>query len=365
MYRCEQNECGATLSRAWNLKRHNVQMHQLSITTFVNTTVSIAKDSTWSSAAGSNATPPILEVSDKLSEGLVSRNLDLSARHDHSLSNEITGTSILESLKDAQNLSYTLWMKDNISKSSTMNSLRTGHSTNTQSRVNRKRKRSFHIDRILRARLSSLMSKYEVKQSKIKSEQQRVIDWLNRAAKQKFEQVFETLVERWGGVKSTHQGTCVLCSKDWRSLSSISLLNIVDSNQFSARQSSRLIFQYSNHVITFARSATWFRSDSWSRTGVSLDNFLECDLFKPMEVSHLCHQEHCLVHIFYETADVNQDRKTCAMWARTERQEGRDISKSCLKHDPPCLLQVCLENLKIFHCWHNLSMSLWSSRKYI
>ncbi|KAL8668261.1 MAG: hypothetical protein Q9202_000239 [Teloschistes flavicans] len=58
-----------------------------------------------------------------------------------------------------------------------------------------------------------------------------------------------------------------------------------------------------------------------------------------MDASHLCHQEHCLVHIVYEAADLNQDRRECAAGARAARLDSTDIPAECSKHSPPCLLQ--------------------------
>ncbi|KAL8762038.1 MAG: hypothetical protein Q9184_001885 [Pyrenodesmia sp. 2 TL-2023] len=81
------------------------------------------------------------------------------------------------------------------------------------------------------------------------------------------------------------------------------------------------------------------RVNGHAQVCVQLDNFLGCGPYQPMDASHLCHQDHCIVHVTYEAADINQDRKLCAERARNARKEGADIPRSCSRHSPPCLLQ--------------------------
>ena len=50
-----------------------------------------------------------------------------------------------------------------------------------------------------------------------------------------------------------------------------------------------------------------------------------------MDGSHLCHHEHCIVHLTYESADTNLDRWNCCLEARFLRQEGRKVPEHCGK----------------------------------
>jgi hypothetical protein len=59
-----------------------------------------------------------------------------------------------------------------------------------------------------------------------------------------------------------------------------------------------------------------------------------------MDASHLCYHEHCIVHVVYESADINQNRKDCLRRALFLRQERRFISERCEMHDPRCMMQV-------------------------
>ena len=233
---------------------------------------------------------------------------------------------------------------ENTPESATPHNSETDVSACDEAGPTKKRKASFpnrySNDRITRARLAESTPEYEVKQSKLHTGQQKALEWLGETSKLTFEQIFETLIGRWGGVKPTHQGSCVLVPEDWRVLSPSNLVDVDDARLFPDRQAYRLTYKYSDHCTMFTRAVAWFRGGQWPRTGVQLDNFLGCGPFKPMEASHLCHQDHCIVHLTYEAADINSERRHCASWAQSLRQAGQDIPESCSKHDPPCLLQV-------------------------
>ncbi|RKU42199.1 hypothetical protein DL546_004619 [Coniochaeta pulveracea] len=68
-------------------------------------------------------------------------------------------------------------------------------------------------------------------------------------------------------------------------------------------------FKFDDHSTNVPRANAWF--GSWPRTGIELDNFVGEGPFKPMQGSHLCHHDNCLVlaHIVWEPADTNIDRK--------------------------------------------------------
>jgi len=414
MYRCERKGCGAILSTAWNLKRHNLDMHQLPISAFLNTTAFNFEDSSPPPAATCDTTTSMIQASEALFENTLPFDLQFGPQGHYGLASHIhyqdpgltqaptfpkfyssllsdpdrqsnaalhhrpaatrldldfcwpkefslpysnlslAGTeeqpssglsssftpvsyvdrqslsiSIQRSSKDNDDLfSDLVALEANSSRGSNSNSSPIAQSSSTS--IESKRKRSIHNDRIFRARVLPSMPEYEVRESKVKPGQQKAIDWLSRTAKQHFDSLFETLIVRLGGVKPTHRGACVLCPEDWRSLTPSSLASsssfkILTANQLPARQSPRLTFQYSDHVTTFARAVAWYRSGPWPRTGVSLDNLLGGGPFTPMEASHLCHQEHCIVHVSYESAEVNQDRKNCALRAHLARHAGDDF----------------------------------------
>lgn len=99
------------------------------------------------------------------------------------------------------------------------------------------------------------------------------------------------------------------------------------------------VFRYSDHTTAAARAAAWF--GQWPRSGVELDNFLECGPFQRMDGSHLCHNRLCILpsHIAYEPAVVNESRAECSERARFLRVHGRAVPPTCGRHDPPCLMQ--------------------------
>ena len=59
-----------------------------------------------------------------------------------------------------------------------------------------------------------------------------------------------------------------------------------------------------------------------------------------MDASHTCHHSSCIVHMVYNPAHVNQDRKSCCESARKLRRARQAIPKHCDKHNPPCRLVV-------------------------
>ena len=215
-YRCEQPNCGAELTRPWNLKRHNLQMHGLPTTIFKHAT---AKDFTPSvrdfhpathnyTSAAQDHISAAHECPSSAQDYNVAADGHISVAPDH------TSRPVPESAAEA---SFP-WIWDKLPEGldwlSTYPNYQTDRSIDSSFDLLKKRKASFSTDRILRARQSQPAPKYEVKQSKTTPGQQKAIDWLKHSAKKSFDQIFETIVARWGGVKPTHQGTCVLCPED-------------------------------------------------------------------------------------------------------------------------------------------------------
>ena len=206
--------------------------------------------------------------------------------------------------------------------------------------TSRKRKGSIlAYDRIANSSRRDSMPSYAVKRSKKHPGQQQALDWLTACGKNKFDEKLAALLSQWG-VKETYQGTCVLCPQEWSSLEPIHIMDLFDAEKCPFAGSGRLTYQYSDHATSFVRAAVWFRDEHWPRKGVELDNFLGGGPFKPMDASHLCHHDACIIHTTYEPAHINQDRKNCSIEAQSLRQQGLSVAERCDKHNPPCLMQV-------------------------
>lgn len=84
----------------------------------------------------------------------------------------------------------------------------------------------------------------------------------------------------------------------------------------------------------------------WPAPAAGMKNAIGPELgygpYKPMDGSHLCHHEHCLIHLDYESAVINVDRWNCCLKARFLRQ---DRSEICDKYSPPCMMQHAARSL--------------------
>ena len=209
-------------------------------------------------------------------------------------------------------------------------------------RTGRKRKRSTERGRIIDARLKANVPMYPVKRSKKTHGQQRAIDWLTAAGKAYFDSTHAMFLAQWG-VKAGHRGTCVLLPEDWKAMDPVDLMETFDDYQLPSGGSGRAWYSYSDHATTLARALAWYGEP---RRGADLDNFIDCGPYKRKDGSHLCHHEHCIIHVTYELADINWDRWNCCLEARFLRQDGREVPEHCTKYSPPCLMQVsCLLSL--------------------
>ena len=180
------------------------------------------------------------------------------------------------------------------------------------------------------------MPTYEVKRSR-KAFEQKALDWLSASGKSDFDQYYTSVFADWGR-KYGSSGPCTILPEDWRQSSPLDLMALFSTDNYPSSGATRAAYSRFGHATTLARAAAWF--NKWPRTGVELDNFLGCGPYKPMDASHLCHHEHCIRHITYEPAHINQDRKRCCERARFLRQENRDVPEHCTSHSPPCMMQV-------------------------
>ena len=180
---------------------------------------------------------------------------------------------------------------------------------------------------------------YEAKSSPQTHAQPKALAWLTQAAKAKFDSTYEALLAGWG-VTTRHTGTCVLVPEDWRFSNPLDLMASFGLDNVPAVGSSRAWYSCADHGTTLARAKVWF---SKPRTGLDLDVFVGCGPYKPMDASHLCHHEHCIVHLIYEPANINHARQECCRRARFLRGERRPVPEHCTIHEPPCMMQVSID----------------------
>ncbi|KAL8762042.1 MAG: hypothetical protein Q9184_001889 [Pyrenodesmia sp. 2 TL-2023] len=216
------------------------------------------------------------------------------------------------------------------------NSIRAAQrSSHSQPSIIRKPQGSATADLSDSPRIPQPLPFYECRTSKQSPNQIKALSWLTEAAKEKFDRFFDMLSAKWG-VTRPHTGTCILVAEDWKNSKPLDLMALFGVDNMPRAGSPRAWYTYGDHATTLARAKVWF---SAPRHGVDLDNFLGCGPYKPMDASHLCHHEHCIVHLTYEPADVNQDRKGCSDRARFLRAERRPVPEECTVHNPPCMMQ--------------------------
>ncbi|KAE9373247.1 hypothetical protein N431DRAFT_557405 [Stipitochalara longipes BDJ] len=177
---------------------------------------------------------------------------------------------------------------------------------------------------------------YQVKRSKKWPLQQRAIDWLTQAARLHFDQHFATILAQWG-VKESHTGTCILLPADWAALDPLRLASLFTAENCPREWADGVTYQYGDHHTSLTRARAWYLD--WPRNGMELDNFLGCGPYKQRQGSHTCHHNLCGIHLVFESAEENEDRKQCHSRAKFLRQEGLPVPSQCTKHSPPCLMQ--------------------------
>ncbi|RYP71800.1 hypothetical protein DL769_004606 [Monosporascus sp. CRB-8-3] len=202
--------------------------------------------------------------------------------------------------------------------------------------------------RLGRSRFREVMPAYDVKLSRQFRPQQRAIEWLSYAAKEAFDARISDVLRRWG-VRPGYAGTCVVWPRDWSSLDVNTIIDRLTPQSYPLIDSDLALFMYSDHHTSLARAAAWF--GQWPRSGIQLDNLLECGPFQRMDASHLCHTPLCVnpSHIVFEHTEKNQDRRECQERARFLRSDSRDVAPLCDKHDPPSRGAVYLRAVPRWH----------------
>ncbi|KAL9042665.1 MAG: hypothetical protein Q9180_000434 [Flavoplaca navasiana] len=180
------------------------------------------------------------------------------------------------------------------------------------------------------------LPQYEPRMSKTVPGQPRALDWLTEEGKVRFTEVEDAIHSQWG--RSNHyRSTCLLLCEDWRHSDPLDLMALFSPDNMPPVGSPRAKYSYKDHGVAFTRAKVWF--ESVNRTAGNLDVYLNTGPFKPMDASHLCHQEHCIIHVVYEPAHINHDRSQCCSRAKFLRSEGKDVPELCSIHVPPCLMQ--------------------------
>ena len=385
IYRCQQVNgatgelCNATFPRAWNLKRHEISIHQsVKRHTFITWTPAGSRRETPELASGQGRATDTLSPFAKSPSPSGESSLSVpfsgpapaSTNHEQLAnvgfghagsqttgnSQRVTASSAETMLTLAPSASVDDWLlnPDPACKIGPQSTCITDDDSNGESSptarssspaelsgtstVGTKRKRSsITVARHIESCLKDQMPKYMVKQSKKSPNQQRGLNWMTNEGKVKFDKMLKHLTACWG-VKPDHKSTCVLCPEDWRFLDPLQLAALTTAQNCPLPGLPRAWYTYADHATSIARARAWFAE--WPRTGLEHDNFLGCGPFKPMDASHLCHHDHCILHVVYEPANLNQDRKECCKEARFLRSEGREVPDSCTRHAPPCMMQV-------------------------
>ncbi|KAL9013679.1 MAG: hypothetical protein Q9173_001646 [Seirophora scorigena] len=183
-------------------------------------------------------------------------------------------------------------------------------------------------DRVHKALDRPPVPEYEVKMSKTKDEIKRAT-WIEADSKKAHDKERAMHFHRWS-VQPDHSASCILIWEDWRLLHPSDLKETFSTENYPSTDLSRCSYRYDGHVTTWARASAWY--SEWPRRGIELDNLNGTEHYKLMDPSHLCHHEHCIVHVTLEGADTNQDRKKCHAQARSFRGEGRgctNLRASC------------------------------------
>ena len=358
MLKCNQTNaitgrrCPSEFRRPWNLRRHCAMVHQLQVTTFQNwqpnTTqwdfhhhaTSLSPPASLNVPRATLSTPeiPVNTLSfTEIGPGSTPSLPDLTT-----LPNNMTPSAPSQS-QAIPNTPSTTVNTDDPSRD-----LQQSSGDEPGSQVGgKKRKRSIEsFDWIAFARTAPPIPKYELTISTHVPGQPKGVDWLTLHAKSLFDQAYRTRLAEWGASLS-HNSTCILIPEERKGLDPISLVAIFDLENCPTAASTRLRYRHADRVTSFARA---------SRSGLQWDNFFGSGPFQPMDASHTCHHNNCIIHLVFEAPPINHDRKECHDLAIKLRSEKKEIPHHCEKPDPPCLMQVsssCVRRQMIVDAYGN------------
>lgn len=330
-FRCDIGGCAAVFDLRTPFTRHVLKEHQ-----------QFVPDGAFTTASASKQKPAKAKRSRKIPEGF--SLIDITSRLDFEPSDkQLFPLAPIPSPPSAVNSSD--WASPRVGhpQSRPVGCPDTDRSSYDKNRRDIKRRVSLIEEpityRVIRARLGKHRPDYEVHQSAIHPGQQCGIDWASEAGKLNFDRVFKSLIGRMGGVKPSHQGSCVLCPEALRSMN-LSDLRGTDPTLLPDRTADPIKFYYSDYATSFPRATAWYQGGRWPRAGAELDGLIGANGLLPMDATYLCHQEHCVIHLAWESVEHKSSREHCAVSAREARQAGRPLPKHCSEHTPPCLLQV-------------------------
>ena len=212
------------------------------------------------------------------------------------------------------------------------------------------RKRKLSQDttsRSLSALNSDALVSDPVKKLKRVPNQQRGIDWLKEAARTEFMDFHRSLLAQWG-VGPGYTGTCVLVPEAYRDLKPLDIMAKVlrDGDSLATPGTPHVKFSMYDYETTVVRALAWY--SEWPRYGCDLDNLTGSGEFAYEIASHTCHHDHCLVHTTYEPGGVILSRQRCCTDAhRLRQQNAADVPEHCSRHQPPCLMQVSDQALRL------------------
>ncbi|KAI1262998.1 hypothetical protein F5Y18DRAFT_438481 [Xylariaceae sp. FL1019] len=208
-----------------------------------------------------------------------------------------------------------------------------------------------------RGRFEKTLPSYEVPYSK-QHNQQRGVDWLLGASKERLDNHVANLMAAWG-LTPHHRNICITWPQDWAMLEPGKIVDLLSFEACPLIHATRAVFKLSDHTTQLARAIAWYKV--WPRRGIELDNFLGRESYRPgaravlmvqergpytrMDGSHCCHNPLCVTpaHIVLEAVVDNLGRQDCLRRAQAMRCEGRQVPPLCDAHEPPCLMQqACL-----------------------
>ncbi|CAF9918026.1 hypothetical protein IMSHALPRED_003835 [Imshaugia aleurites] len=215
--------------------------------------------------------------------------------------------------------------------------------------IRRKRRLSYSLtNRSLRASTRPRVPSYLIKESEKYPGQQRAIDWTKTEAREKFQDFYRKILAQWG-VKSGHEGTCVLMSEMYRALEPLELMSKFTWDNCAVPDSPCAFYSYDDYGTTVARAKAWF---SEPRTGLDHDDLVGSNDCAPKGASHTCDHGQCIIHVTWEKAGINVGREKCREEARRLRSKNvEDVPEHCTnpKHDPPCLMQhIALTTFEVY-----------------
>lgn len=318
--------CTSTFSRPYNLRRHILTQHDRTTVTFVDCNPNVQQSVTYypvplsdpSDGRVPSAEGPIVHPRPK---AMMNRQAEPRETPGYEAAHEaptIHRTESPSSPIDARELD--------------MCQLPPCQDEDQTSMVRKRKLSCTGYDRIAWSRRAPPVPSYDVKLSSKFDGEMKGSEWLCPAAKKTFDHEHVRRLAEWG-VTQGHSGTCILVPEDWRSLDPMQLVDLFDLDNCPLAQVSRLRYQYADHSTSYVRARAWFAQ--WPRSGASLDNLMGNGDCQPVDASHTCHHDSCIIHVTLEPAHVNHERKACCEGARKLRRARQEVPEYCGIHDPP------------------------------